>query len=76
MPQMLIFGLPASLVLACGLLFLVLLALVWAAAAMRRAAPRGPEREPMEAFGPDDETLFRLGRLEIAPLGERARHYR
>lgn len=76
MTQMPIFGFPVFPVLAFGLLVLALLALAWVAAAMRRPAPRRPEHEPMEAFGPDDETLFRLGRLEITPLGERARHDR
>jgi hypothetical protein len=80
MTQTLIFGFPVPVVLAFGLLVLVLLALGRVLAAMRKAPPvRVPPRQVREradSFGPDEETLFRLGRLEISPLGEHPRHHR
>lgn len=77
---MLIFGFPIPVVVAFGMLVLVLLALGRVLASLRRAGRRRAagwrECEPMEAFGPDEETMFRLARLEITPLNERARQYR
>lgn len=80
MSQKLILGFPIPVVLAFGLLVLVLLALARVLAALRRPAPvrmpRQPVRERSEAFDRDEAAQFRLGRLEIAPLGERGRHAR
>jgi hypothetical protein len=80
MSQKLVFGFPIPVVLAFAVLVLLLLAVLRVLAAMRKPAPvhapAWPGRERLEAFDPDDETLFRLGRLEITPLGERGRHLR
>jgi flagellar biosynthesis/type III secretory pathway M-ring protein FliF/YscJ len=80
MSQKLIFGFPIPVVLAFAVLMLLLFAVAPVLAAMRRAAPvRVPAQQEhgrIDAFDPEDERLFRLGRLEITPLGERGRHLR
>lgn len=80
MSQKLIFGFPIPVVLAFAVLVLLLLVVARVLAAMRRAAPVRVPAQPghgrSDAFDPGDETLFRLGRLEITPLGERGRHLR
>jgi hypothetical protein len=71
MSQKLIFGFPIPV---------VLLAVARVLSAMRKPAPvrvpAWPGRERIEAFDPENATPFRLGRLEITPLGERGRHRR
>lgn len=80
MSQKLIFGFPIPVVLAFAMLVLLLLAVARVLAAMRRPAPvhvpAQLEHGRIDAFDPEGETLFRLDRLEITPLGELGRHLR
>lgn len=79
MSQKLIVGFPIPVVLGFAVLLLLLFALAGVLVAMRLAAPvRVPAQSEhghghIDAFDPEDKTLFRLGRLEITPLGERGR---
>jgi len=78
MSQNLILGFPIPVALAAGLALLVLLVLARILVPMRKPVPvrmpSGPGREQPDVRHFDDETVFRLGRLEIAPLGERSLH--
>ncbi len=78
MSQNLILGFPIPVALAALLALLVLLVLARILVPMRKPEPvRMPtdaKREESEARHADGETVFRLGHLEIAPLGERSLH--
>jgi hypothetical protein len=80
MSQTSIFGFPIPVLVAAGLVVLMLLMLARALAGMRKPFPAGalarPSAERFDDAGRDDEHPFRLGRLEIAPLGEHGRRDR
>jgi hypothetical protein len=79
MSQNLILGFPIPVALAALLALLVLLVLARILVPMRKPVPvRMPtsaRREQPEGWHADGQTVFRLGHLEIAPLGERSLHH-
>lgn len=79
MSQNLILGFTLPVALAAALALLVLLVLARILVPMRKPVPvrmpPGRGREQSEARHAGDATVFRLGRLEIAPLGERSLHH-